>query len=282
MNVGLRVLLAPAAVAALVAGCSSAAQEPATPTPTAVSEASAKLAHQPTGEARIVPDGSKMTVDLQLSGMAPSSTHPVQLVEGSCQKPGTKAAVDLTAIAADATGVGKSSTTTAIPGGKIPATGWYMAVLQGPGTKDKEATVIACGDVNAATTPAIVEFREGAAEPGGSQSASGNATLKIENGSLMVTVTAAGLSPGSVHAAHIHVGACTNQGAVVYPLTNVTADSTGNSTSTTTIPNVSTIPTGQWYVNVHNTTTLTTQDGFDPIICGPVIPLDAKGTPAAS
>jgi len=38
------------------------------------------------------------------------------------------------------------------------------------------------------------------------------------------------------------------------------------------VPGVSSIPSGQWYVNVHGSTDLNTQTGFDPIACGNVTP----------
>ncbi|MGH2481590.1 MAG: hypothetical protein ACRDHW_18205 [Ktedonobacteraceae bacterium] len=39
---------------------------------------------------------------------------------------------------------------------------------------------------------------------------------------------------------------------------------------TTTIQNVTGIPSTGWYVNVHRGTDLSTQTGFDPIACGDV------------
>jgi hypothetical protein len=53
----------------------------------------------------------------------------------------------------------------------------------------------------------------------------------------------------------------------------VVADASGKSISTTTIKNVSSIPGKGWYVNVHYSTNLTTQTGFDPIACGDVTPM---------
>jgi hypothetical protein len=73
-----------------------------------------------------------------------------------------------------------------------------------------------------------------------------------------------------MHAAHIHAGSCESQGAVVHPLTTVAADASGNANVTTTIDNVSSIPSSGWYVNVHHSTDLSTQTGFNPIACGNV------------
>lgn len=105
---------------------------------------------------------------------------------------------------------------------------------------------------------------------GPSQTASGTADLNIDNGQLTVKVTMTGLAPNSVHAAHIHTGSCTNQGAVVHPLTDITADDSGQATAVTTVPGVSSVPSGQWYLNVHGSTDINTQTGFDPIACGDI------------
>src|SRR6266700_3248341 len=88
---------------------------------------------------------------------------------------------------------------------------------------------------------------------------------------LTVKLTLSGLQPKSSHAAHIHIGSCASQGAVVYPLQNVVADATGNANVTTTIKNVSSIPSRNWFVNVHYSTNISTQTGFNPIACGNVV-----------
>jgi hypothetical protein len=41
-------------------------------------------------------------------------------------------------------------------------------------------------------------------------------------------------------------------------------------TETTVIQGVPSIPEHGWYINVHRTTDLSTQTGFDPITCGNV------------
>ncbi|HEY6408400.1 MAG TPA: hypothetical protein VIY29_13110 [Ktedonobacteraceae bacterium] len=48
------------------------------------------------------------------------------------------------------------------------------------------------------------------------------------------------------------------------------ANASGIGSSTTTLTNVSSIPEGGWYVNVHLTMDMTTQFGNDPIACGNV------------
>src|SRR2546430_945203 len=87
---------------------------------------------------------------------------------------------------------------------------------------------------------------------------------------LMVKISLVGLAPNSTHAAHIHHGSCASQGPVVYPLQTVMADASGRASETTTIKNVTSIPSSGWYVNLHHSTVLSTQTGFDPIACGDV------------
>jgi len=54
-------------------------------------------------------------------------------------------------------------------------------------------------------------------------------------------------------------------------LNNVVANAAGDAHTTTVIPDVEGgIPASGWYVNVHRSTNLTTQTGFDPIACGNV------------
>lgn len=64
---------------------------------------------------------------------------------------------------------------------------------------------------------------------------------------LLITMT--GLKPNARHAAHVHVGSCTNQGAVIVPLTDVSADANGTGQSDTTLE-TGKIPVAA-YVNVH-------------------------------
>jgi hypothetical protein len=68
--------------------------------------------------------------------------------------------------------------------------------------------------------------------------------------SVTVRLSAVGFIPGSVHAAHIHSGTCTSQGAVVVMLGDLTADPSGDVSATDTLP-VTQRPQGPLYVNVH-------------------------------
>jgi hypothetical protein len=84
---------------------------------------------------------------------------------------------------------------------------------------------------------------------------SGTSDLKWDAASqtLTVKVSLSGLAPKSTHPAHIHKGDCKSNGAILYTLEPVVADSVGVGTSETTITQVNTgIPQSGWYLNVHN------------------------------
>jgi hypothetical protein len=69
---------------------------------------------------------------------------------------------------------------------------------------------------------------------------------------ISVTVNATGFTPGT-HAAHIHVGSCQRQGAVLYTLKDFTANSHGViSNETRTVTGVTAVElSGGWYLNLH-------------------------------
>jgi Cu/Zn superoxide dismutase len=227
------------------------------------------LQHEPRGEAKLTLAGNKLTVAITLIGLAPNSTHPAHIHGmGNCSS-NSPVIYPLKNVVANAAGT--ASVTSTIDGvASIPASGWYINVHNGPAlTPPDQFSPIACGEVKGGSNEVTVPLQKGS---GPSQAASGTAALSLANGQLTVKITMSGLTPNSAHAAHIHVGSCTNQGAVVHPLTNVTADGNGNAMSSTTVAGVTSIPSAQWYINVHGSTNLNTQTGFDPIACGNVTP----------
>lgn len=265
-------------VALLVVGCGSSTSTPPSSTPTSTgTTASATLKHVPNGTAGLSWDPSThmLTVKISLVGLAPSSTHPSHIHAGSCSNQGN-VLYPLQNIVADAHGVATATTTVSVPNG-IPATGWYVTVHNGPGLSPSDQFLpIVCGDVSNSNTSTSAKQSVNvtlSAAPGASagETVSGMAQLTLSGRTLTAKLTISGLEPNSAHAAHIHSGRCESQGPVVYPLTTVMAGASGNATVMTTINNVSTIPGSGWYVNVHHSTDLSTQTGFDPIACGNVV-----------
>jgi hypothetical protein len=89
---------------------------------------------------------------------------------------------------------------------------------------------------------------------------------------LTVTVSVSGLVPNSVHPNHIHLGNCTSNGAIQYPLQNIVADKNGKASATTIIPNVANdIPANGWYLNIHQGPGLATMSQMAPIYCGNIV-----------
>jgi hypothetical protein len=96
---------------------------------------------------------------------------------------------------------------------------------------------------------------------------------------VTVTVTASGFTPGS-HAAHIHIGSCSSQGPVRYPLTDFTADKYGDIVhETRVVTGVTTLPATGWYLNLHqgNSEDILNSKGqptifFRPLLCANIAP----------
>lgn len=108
---------------------------------------------------------------------------------------------------------------------------------------------------------------------------SGHAELTYDPATQKLTVSLQvnDLAPGSAHAAHIHAGSCSTQGAVLYPLPDLVANANGTASETTTISVTSPPPASGWYVNVHDGTmnNILQADGqpgplFQPLVCGNV------------
>ena len=279
--------LAPLIVTAALAACggssspSSAGTGSTSSTASGVSSATVSLRHVPTGDATLAYDATAktLTVEIRLTGLAPSSTHPAHIHSGLCEKQGA-VLYPLNAIQADAKGVADSVTVVPnIKEGGIPDGAWYVNVHNGPGlTPDAQFEPIVCGDVAnpGKGTHQVVKLQNGptpVASPPSSpdQTASGTAMLSIEGGALKVVVNVSGLKPSSSHAMHIHMGSCESQGQVVHGLPALVADAHGTANLATTVPQISSIPVGTWYLNIHRDTMIGLgQTDFDPILCGDI------------
>ncbi len=262
----------------IVAACGAAANQPAS-TPTSPTQGQATLNHSPIGTSDLTWDATKqtLTVKVDLSGLAPNSTHPEHIHTGTCKSSGA-VLYPLKPLIANALGVATSETTITEVKDGIPASGWSINVHNGPNlSPDIQFAPIACGNITNATASTksnqSVHVTLGDSTAA-NESASGTAQLSIAGGKLTVKVTLSGLAANSTHIAHIHTGTCDAQGKVLYPLTSIVANSNGNGTSTTIVDHVSSLPANSWYVNVHQAATMNdlgTQTGFDPIACGNIV-----------
>jgi hypothetical protein len=235
------------------------------------------LKHMPNGTADLSwnPSSHALTVKISLVGLAPSSMHPAHIHTGSCANQGN-VIYPLTTLMADAHGVASATTVVNNVTNGIPATGWYVNVHNGPGLSTNDQFLpIVCADVsNPSSAQSLHLMLQSAPPASAGENVTGTAQLSLSGTMLTVKITLSGLEPNSMHAAHIHSGTCESQGPVVVALTPITADASGNATETTTVNlttlNVPTVPPTGWYVNVHHSTALSTQTGFDPIACGNV------------
>ncbi len=286
-RLGIATLMATLALGALagcgeLSGSSTGTQTTTTGSTSAAGMSSTvvSLRHAPTGEATLAYDAAArtLTVELRLTGLAPNSVHPAHIHSGLCEKQGP-VAYPLNNVQADGHGVADTVTAVAsVKEGGIPDAAWYVNVHNGPNlTPDAQFEPIACGDIAnpARGAHVAVQLQQGppASSPPSNpdQSASGTAQLNVQGGALKVVLDVTGLRPSSAHAVHIHLGSCASQGAVIHALPTLTADATGHATLTATVDNVSSIPAGTWYLNIHRSTAVTAgQTDFDPILCGDI------------
>ena len=270
----------------LVAGCgtnqAASSTNVKTPTPTVTGtsgtvNATATLTHMPVGTTNLTWDHitHDLTVQISMTGLAPNSVHPAHIHEGSCANQG-KVLYPLTNVTADAYGVANVTTKVNVPEG-IPASNWLVNIHNGPGLSDpNEYLPIACAnianhDTSLRSSQSVqVAFTTAPASSAG-QAVTGVARLTLVGHTLTIQMELTGLLPDSEQMAHIHASSCASQGPVVYALPIVTADGSGKSITTAQFTNVSAIPLTGWYINVHRSTALSTQTGFDPVACGNVV-----------
>lgn len=76
-------------------------------------------------------------------------------------------------------------------------------------------------------------------------------TLDTKTHTLTVVLKVWGLAKNSKHADHIHLFKDGKAGAIIHPLSVVSANADGSSVSTTVIKGVDAIDVGGWIINVH-------------------------------
>jgi hydrogenase maturation factor len=233
------------------------------------------LKHSPVGTTALSwdPESHKLTVNIHVTGLAPSSSHAAHIHAGNCSVDGA-IVYSLNPVVADAKGDANSQTVISNVQNGIPASGWYINVHNGVNMTAIEHMPIACANISHPATLSKNEVQNIQVALGGSiapnESASGTATLSIVNSKPAVTIKLSGLQPNSTHIAHIHYGSCDAQGDIAVMLNPVVADAHGNGTSVTTINSLPSSSKGL-YVNVHlgsAMSQLSQSVYFDPIACG--------------
>jgi hypothetical protein len=236
-------------------------------------QAAALLLHAPVGTVDLVWSKAQETlrVKLNVTDLAPQSSHPVHLHLGTCQAPGVILAM-LSNLVANATGSASLSTTIDHVA-QLPRTAYLINIHNGPTMRTPlEQQAIACTPITMKSTGTTLSGHltlQGTGAP--NEAASGIALLSLDHaGTLSVHVVVRGLMPGSAHAVHVHAGSCAEEGKVLFPLNPLVADQQGVATETMTFPHVASIPDQGWYVNVHDGAAVNSQMLFNPIVCGDV------------
>jgi hypothetical protein len=253
----------------------SAANAPGDP-PATLKRAFAKLAHTPSGAATLTwtPGDHTLAIALDLYGFAPNSIHPVQIRSGRCESGGPNR-YDLGKLTADGQGrIAKTLTQPGVNDG-VPTHDWYLAVQNAVGDDPFAQLALACVNLSNAdsnTSHQQVIRASVKSGVGPSMNVTGEATLEIEDGVLVVVVTLAGLEPFSEHPLYIKVGDCAHVGPSAFSFYPAQADSTGRAKIKQSFDGVVTIPSSSWSLVVLRGVHLESQIDAAPISCGNITP----------
>jgi len=156
----LTALVAVAALFLAACGSTSAASTPSpSPSPSPSSAASPSPSASPaltfalngvngakaSGKILLTKGSGVFTVELQVTGLAPDSSHVSHVHVGSCKAPGA-IKFALNQVIADGTGVADARTQ--VPAAFPPASGhWYVVVHAGPDMQGTNATYMLCGNL---------------------------------------------------------------------------------------------------------------------------------------
>jgi hypothetical protein len=205
---------------------------------------SVPLSSMPSGTIAVGHDQhGDLTANVQAYGLTPGSVHPLSLV-------GSNGAVIAALSPLTANSVGQvASTSTSTYAGSLPAGSRLVIALD---TTSGSPVIARTPPLTTVTTYQLqaVEIVNGVSygTPSGFATVVYDPTAKT----ITVTVNASGISPG-MHAAHIHIGSCQNQGAVAYMLMDFSANSRGQIVNAVrTLTGVANpILAGTWYLNLH-------------------------------
>lgn len=214
---------------------------------TAATQASANLTHQPTGTLRLVYSASAKTLNVNgmVNGLAPNSTHIVQIQQGSCAdaKPGT-VKYTLPPIKADENGRATINNTFNNVTNKIPASGLSVHVLSANKPQQTgQPNSLACKDIQNPGNNPNVQFSLGpSAGPNGK--AVGTVQMSVADDTLTVSIDAQNVAPNSTHLVEVMTGTCQKPGNVVYHVPPIQADAQGNIRESAMFKGVSKLPSG--------------------------------------
>jgi hypothetical protein len=222
---------------------------------------------QPRGRAPGPQAPLRVTVNLDIYGLAPAGAVALRLRPGSCLALGAAPLATFPAVTADATGVVRTGVVSdqAQPAG-IPHHAVVDVELPDGGATP---SLLACTDIPAgdATAPLRL-FAPPALKPAGTATL----TYDARAARLDMRIFAIGLPARATVAAEIHRGTCTAQGAPLGGLGGIAADSRGMVDSAGVVAHL-VAPRGHWYVAVRSqVSTGAAQPG--PLLCGDVVGLN--------
>jgi hypothetical protein len=228
-----------------------------TPTTGGTASATATLGHVPTGTLSVSysPTVHVARTTLNVTGLSQGGTAVTVVMSGTCAAPGG-VAWQGAPFTADANGkvsnfVVNYKNVKGVPTGDVVG----IQTVQS-GNETRANYLLACGpiastgnhkgSVNLGPVPGVVDGN-----------ITGSATLAQANGSLVVTIKASGLQPGSTNATALDLGSCQWQSYVLYNLPAMTADSNGNGQVSMTINNAQPISSSNnWYVAIDYNATI--------------------------
>ena len=182
-------------------------------------------------------------------GFTPGSAHDVTLVS-----PGGAVITKFQAIAANGTGQVSDEVVTSTDTAQIPVGSRVEITLAQADGAIASPAIAETAPIASGVMSYQLRAVEIAADGTSFGTPQGWATITYSPGAktITVTLTASGLTPG-MHAAHIHIGSCQSQGPVQYMLMDFVANGQGqvNHQVRTVSGVTSPIPSGAWYLNLH-------------------------------
>ena len=91
---------------------------------------------------------------------------------------------------------------------------------------------LACAPAAGSAGKNVTMAPQGNLAGGAASAVAGTATVVVDGAKAKVTVNLSRLEPNSKHAGHVHTGTCATPGPVAVGLATITADASGNGSST--------------------------------------------------
>jgi hypothetical protein len=203
-----------------------------------------------------------LTAHVDLTGLTPGSAHETAIDDTDDPSSAVVHVLNFGTVTADATGQVHADITAQNAMGYLPA-GSAFTVRLGTYGNDYNRNAVAMEAIaRSAPLPAHpssgtpYDFHAISDSPDGGSNGqltgAVNYTFDAAAHTLTLNVNATGLSQGA-HAAHIHIGSCTAQGAVAYMIPDLQANARGDVINQTrVVTGVSALPApGSWYLNIH-------------------------------